>query len=439
MAIDYEAWKRFGVATAALTVAFLLAVYSEVLAHEGNVIGTAAAGSAALALAGFVAVTAVPYLARRTSIEWLRSSVDYHLTREGVVFIGSIFVLSIAALNTGNNLLFLIVAAMLASILVSGIVSRIVLSGLDLEVLLPDHVFARRAVLARIRLRKTRRLMPSFSVAVTGTEASSRWFRRIRSPEKRGDNLLGPGVYFPYVRPGATVSQSLEVRFPQRGNYRQENFGISTRFPFGFLEKVLKVPAGRDLLVYPAVDPTEEFYEILPLLTGEMESHLRGRGHDLYSIREYLPGDSARFVDWKASAHTSALKVREFTREDERRVQLVFDRAQTEESPAAADAASGQFERAVEFCAALAWHFHQIDSQVEFISDDFQTRTAKAGEVIFDILHYLALVKPRSGREGFLESLGQSNLFKIIITGASPGSIPTHLWTSSYFVFQEKL
>ena len=76
MAIDYEAWKRFGVATAALTVAFLLAVYSEVLAHEGNVIGTAAAGSAALALAGFVAVTAVPYLARRTSIEWLRSSVD---------------------------------------------------------------------------------------------------------------------------------------------------------------------------------------------------------------------------------------------------------------------------------------------------------------------------------------------------------------------------
>ena len=432
MPIDVDAWKRFGVATAALTVAFLLAVYSEVLAHEGNVAGTAIAGSLALLLAGYVAVTAVPYLARRTSVEWLRSSVDYHLTREGAVYIGSIFVLSIAALNTGNNLLFLIVAAMLASILVSGVVSRIVLSGLNLEVVLPDHVFARRPVLARIRLRKMRRMLPSFSVSVTGSEAAGRWLRRVRA-DVPGDNLLGPGVYFPYLRPGVTASQSLDVRFPRRGSYRQENFSISTRFPFGFLEKVIKIPARRELLVYPAVDPTEEFYEILPLLTGEMESHLRGRGHDLYSIRDYQPGDGARFVDWKASAHTTNLKVREFTREDERRVQLVFDRV------AVAGSSEGRFERAVDFCAALAWHFHQIDSQIEFISDDFRTKPAKASDVVFDILGYLALAQPRREGDNFLDTLDSSDLFKIIVTGAAPGSIPTHLWTSSYFVFQERL
>lgn len=422
----------------ALSIAFLLAVYSDVLAQEGNVLGTAVCGSVALALAGFVAVTAVPYLARRTSIGWLRASVDYHLTREGTIFIGSIFVLSIAALNTGNNMLFLILAAMLASILVSGIVSRVVLSVLELDVLLPDHVFARQPVLARIKLRNGKRMLPSFSVAVTGVEASQRWLPRLRRPEAPEDNLLGSGVYFPYLRSRATVTQSLEVRFPRRGSYRQEHFAIRSRFPFGFLEKVLKVPAHQELLVYPAVDPTEEFYEILPLLSGEIESYYRGRGHDLYSIRDYQPGDGARFVDWKASAHTAALKVREFTREDERRVQLVFDRALPPGQPPGGKTAA-RFERAVDLCAALAWHFYVIDSQLEFVSDDFRTRSAQAGEVIFEVLRYLALVQPREAAGKFLETLGDGDLFKIILTAATPGSIPTHLWTSSYFVFQERL
>ena len=90
----------------ALSIAFLMAVYSDVLAKEGSLLGVAVTGSLALALAGFVAVTVVPYLARRTNIGWLRAGVDYHLTRAGSLFIGSIFVLSIAALNTGNNMLF---------------------------------------------------------------------------------------------------------------------------------------------------------------------------------------------------------------------------------------------------------------------------------------------------------------------------------------------
>ena len=276
----------------------------------------------------------------------------------------------------------------------------------------------------------------------TGIEASTRWFDRIRSSEMPEDDLLGPGVYFPYLRGSSTVAQSLEVRFPRSGSYRQEHFALRSRFPFGFLEKVLKVPAHREFLVYPAVEPTEEFYEILPLLSGELESFYRGRGHDLYSIRDYQPGDSARVVDWKASAHTSALKVREFTREDERRVQLVFDRSLPDVRPPGRPPDGKtleRFERAVDFCAALGWHFYQIDSQVEFVSDDFRTRSGPAAEVIFDILSYLARVEPRGASANLLETLGDGDLFKIILTAATPGSIPTHLWTCSYLVFQEKL
>jgi len=65
----------------------------------------------------------------------------------------------------------------------------------------------------------------------------------------------------------------------------------------------------RTVVVYPAVEPTDEFLDILPMITGEFESFVRGRGYDLYRIREYMPEDSARHVDWKATAKSGSLKV----------------------------------------------------------------------------------------------------------------------------------
>ena len=82
----------------------------------------------------------------------------------------------------------------------------------------------------------------------------------------------------------------------------------------------------REMIVaYPVVEPTEQFLEVLPMVTGELESFVRGRGYDLYRIRDYMPEDSARHVDWKATARTGALKVREYSREDERRLRIIFD------------------------------------------------------------------------------------------------------------------
>ena len=254
--------------------------------------------------------------------------------------------------------------------------------------------------------------------------------------------MLTRPVYFPYLPKQRSVRQQVELAFPRRGVYRQDTFGIRTKFPFGFLEKTRKVDSNIEIAVYPRVEPTEEFYEILPLISGEMESFYRGRGHDLYSIRDYQPTDSARFVDWKASAKTSALKVREFTREDERRVMLVFDPFWSAKMAAQPEE---QFERAVNLCACLAWHFYEIDSEVQFRMPGFETPMATAGEIIYDVLRMLAFVEPAAAtdsgaEEKFLRELvGEPDLFKIIFTSQPRGSIPTSLWTSSYIVFFQSL
>jgi uncharacterized protein (DUF58 family) len=432
--LDRPSWRSFAMAMAALGIALLLALYSGAAAETGRLWLAGGSALAALALAGWVALTIVPVLARRTPLRWLAYHIDYKLTREGVVYLVVVFAVAIAALNTGNNLLFLVLASLLAGIVVSGVVSRVVLTGIELKLELPEHVFAEQPILALLELRNEKQSLPSFSLRVVGKEAHA-------TPP-----ILTQPVYFPYIRRREAVRQRVELCFPRRGIYGQESFGIRTKFPFGFLEKTRRVDSKIELVAYPRIEPTEEFYEVLPLVSGELESFMRGRGHDLYSIREYQSTDSARFVDWKASAKTGALKVREFTREDERRVMLVLDpflvvRA-AGDTGLLPEEVEEKFERGVTLCACLAWHFYEISSEMEFRTADLATGMFPAGEIIYDVLRHLAFVQPRPAEPGhdFLSRLAQeTQIFKIILTSQPRGSIPTSLWTSSYFLFLQSL
>ena len=218
------------------------------------------------------------------------------------------------------------------------------------------------------------------------------------------------------------------MTFPRRGVYRQEAFGIRTRFPFGFLEKTRKADADLEIIVYPRIEPTGQFYEVLPLVSGELESFTRGRGHDLYAIRDYQPTDSARHVDWKASAKTGSLQVREFTREDERRVMLVLDSFLDLRAGGSGglrrEEVGQKFERAVTLCACLAWHFYEIDSVLEFRTAGKTTPMAPAGEIIYDVLRHLALAQPLPAEpeQNLLSQLAQdTHIFKIILTSQPRG------------------
>jgi uncharacterized protein (DUF58 family) len=187
--------------------------------------------------------------------------------------------------------------------------------------------------------------------------------------------------------------------------------------------KSRRVKLERDLLVYPALLESDDFLDVLPLITGEYASMLRGRGSELYRIREHTPQDPARFMDWKATAKTGALKVREFTREDERRMRIVFDNA------APGLVSYEAYEHAVSVAASLAWHFTGQNVELTYAAPGY------GGEPhMYDFWVYLALVQPAEG-ESILESLPVSSDFNVIITARKPGTIPTSLWESSYIIY----
>ena len=150
--------------------------------------------------------------------------------------------------------------------------------------------------------------------------------------------------------------------------------------------------------------------------------------------------------DWKVSAKTNRLMVREFAREDERRVMLVFDpfvgppRAELGQLAEAEHAE--RFERAVSLAACIAWHFSEINSVMQFRTNRFSTPMAPAGEIIYDALRELATIQADQSAAGgaFLDDLAaEHEIFKIILTRRSQGSIPSALWSSSYFLFIDTL
>src|SRR5262249_58748882 len=120
----------------------------------------------ALLLAGTVGLITVPYLAKRVVSSRLRDALDFEITREGMAYLGVALIIGVAALNTTNNLLFIVLAAMLAAIIVSGFASAAVLRGLELEVSAPEIAFAGQPVNAHVLLRNPRRVIPAFSVRV---------------------------------------------------------------------------------------------------------------------------------------------------------------------------------------------------------------------------------------------------------------------------------
>ncbi len=109
-----------------------------------------------------------------------------------------------------------------------------------------------------------------------------------------------------------------------------------------------------------------------------------------------------------------------------------------------------KFEKGVSLCACLAWHFHEIDAQMQFVSEEFETSMAPAGEIIYPVLETLALIEPKIADRpeeasqacgGDLLSRIASNPrgFNIILTCQPRGSIPTSLWGSSYLIFMDFL
>lgn len=413
-------WKRILGAGVGLAASFFLALDATALEQHGRFrLGALLAGTALL-VAAIAAITVLPGLVKRTVFGRWMSRTRFELTREGAAYLLIILLITLASLNTGNNLLFMILTILFAGILASGLCSKMVLAGIELELSVPEHVFAGQPTSARLKLRNTKRRLPSFSITVSsGTSKPGRGASSMRPLQSPGGVLNEP-IYAPYVPSRGTVTQHVTLKFARRGRYGQDAFMIRSKFPFGILRCVRFLPWRCEVLVFPAILPTAKIARLLHHSTAELEQARKGRGEDIYAIRDYREGDSARHVHWKGTAKTQRLKVREFSEQEENCLTLIFDTG-----TAGTDAATlEKFEKLVSLGASVAWSLSETGVRLQFLSADFSSPMAPAADVIYLLLEWLATVEPDSSPHagGFLASVSAAtDGFPVIFTMKEDG------------------
>ncbi len=364
-------WKNFSTSIGLLTIAMMAALYSSSATRDGRVLSSVIGAFIALGIAIWVGVRFVPRLAASVDWDWLLFFSHYHITREGWIYFAAVTVVVFAAINTANNLLYMVLSALLAVLLLSGFLSGLNFRFLRMALRIPAHCFAGEPFPVSMQVHNEKRIFPTFSI-------------RVEQPEEGAFRFST--FYVPVIRSQKHVSQAGQAILSKRGRYAIRELKASSRFPFGFFAKDRTYDVEAECICYPEIIPQERMNVSIADIQGSSERFERGLGYDLYTIRDYIPSDSARHVHWKASAKTSTLKTREYAAEEDRRIILLFDRYGH-----AGDA--GRFEHLVSYAASLAYYFVKDGIEVALVSDDWQSGCVASETALESILEYLALAK----------------------------------------------
>ena len=367
---------------AAIGVALISAIAGQIGEDELASLGS----KAALGLALVIVIYVAPRLAQNINFN---SEFSVHIPNAGLLFFALILLVTILSLSSGNNLLYLLLAALLATMFVSWVTSRLNLNRVTVSIRFPNHIFAGESAPFDLTVTNRKRLLPAFSLTVAMSEQDS----EAAAKAKENQANLTELVYLPIAPARAQARARIERGFAKRGVYPVNGFIIHTRFPFGFIEQRRRLEADGEIVVYPEPRPLDEFRHALPLLQGRVESRTKGSGSDLYAIRQYLSSDHHHHIDWKATAKTSRLMVREFTRDDDWRVTILFD-ARVKKELASTPEFAEKFERGVTLAASLISHFVRAGAETRLITSEGDSGFGLGNSHSYKMFYQLARLAP---------------------------------------------
>ena len=303
--------------------------------------------------------------ARPPTPSWRRK---LRITKMGWWYIGLTSGIGIAAINTGNNLLFLILGLLLASIVVSGILSEQSLKQVRIERRLPSGASAGQPALIGLVARNLKKRAPSFSLEL----------------REKGGEVQGRGFL---VVLGAGQSAEVAYRFipHRRGLHRFDQLELATRAPFGLFEKSRPLDAPAELVVFPRKVDAEVSQPRALAREGERPEERIGHGLEVHSLRDHRAGEDARTIHWKSSARAGRLIGVDREQERRRRVCVLLDNR----------ALSGDaLERAVERAAALVERELSAGAEVSLAVAGDRLDAGSGDSHLREALTLLALLQP---------------------------------------------
>jgi uncharacterized protein (DUF58 family) len=293
------------------------------------------------------------------------------LSREGKRFFLAALLIGLAAFNTGNNLIYLILSMMLSILLLSVLLLRLNVKSLVLRVAQNRPIFVNSPSSVDVTL-SNRKKIPAYSLRVSLSDRS------------KGT------AYFPEITGSSEVSETIPVIYGRRGVYGYGDIFIESSFPFIFFLKRLLCKVDNRIIVYPEI---KDVAEIIPNTAAEAYALPSGihRGEELSMIREFRYGDDWRRIHWKASAKSAKLMVTEYSTEEPRKLTVILDDLVPYDG--------GTFEKAVSLAASVSDRFLKEGFFVRLLTCRKVIPFGSGSQHLFKILDVLALIEGQASWE----------------------------------------
>jgi uncharacterized protein (DUF58 family) len=375
-------------------------------------------------------------------------NLPFEFTGGGAVMLGLLVIVGFSAWNTGNNLLFLVLSFLTAAMIVGFIAGNISLKKLDVKMRFPETIFVEQETPILVGVENRKRLFGSYSVVVDvrGSQrersiAADELFEVL--PRFLAERLARPAIvrrtldHFVFIPRNQTVEHRVVHIFDRRGRFIIRDFEISSRFPFGFFRHRRRLPAREaELFVFPKLEPFDQSLDELQLEVGRFTANKRGLGQDLLALRDYQPNDDLRRVDWKATARSRKLTVREYSADDDKRVIVVFDnrmppgsdgqltlREKIEaEQSGLPIVTSERFERGVSLTASVLAHFAEEQAEICLVAGSDPGEFGVGSRHLYTCLKRLAVVEPQFSDNSEPQSLNErilnepDGVYRFVIT-----------------------
>jgi uncharacterized protein (DUF58 family) len=307
-------------------------------------------------------------------VRWMMRSRPIRFTRFGTFYILFAIGVGAAAINTGNNLLYLILGILLGFIVISGFLSDSGLWGIRTEWHPIGSLYAGEKAVFECRVSKS--WFPGVAVTI-----GSHW---------KGIGEIS--TFAPWIRAHSSVPLRIAVTPPERGYLELESCLYSTRFPFGLFQKSHTRQMTARWVVYPKVQRLRrDFFERLGREASRESSERLGRGSVPFVLRDYRTGDALRQVHWKATAKRQRLIVKEMEEETSEGDLFILNAWPVQlDRPA--------MERFISFVASLIFTAHENGRPVGLAVPERVFKPENSRFQLHRIFEFLALVEPKKGR-----------------------------------------
>lgn len=205
-------------------------------------------------------------------------------TMAGVWFVLVLIGLLVGAVNTGNNLVYIVLATLLAVLIVNNLLAEWNLRGLAVRRVIPAEVYAGEAGDGSFILVNPKRFGAAWQVRVDEVGAA------------------GATARFASVPAGEEREEGARWTFPRRGVEPLRQVRITSEFPFGLVRRWRELEIPAEVLVYPT--PERGVVESGGVGLGEATSARATREGvaELAGMRPYEAGDPVKRIHWPTSA-----------------------------------------------------------------------------------------------------------------------------------------